>query len=228
MALEDMQRLLTRLVTDPSLYVRFLAQPIVVASELGFEATVATVLASIPPSQIRQYGASLLGKRRIDAAKCLPLTVRTLGPDRFGALFRNFALDFRPQAKPNPGRDAIAFTQWLRSYAAQHRVEPLWAVDLAAIEGASLRAVGQKTWTWLVSQHAPRDVLTAARAGSRSESLAIRPSLLVWLPFARGRYRTRPLVFPLPRYKSRLVYAGAAPSHQDVAKNQRRPLEMPR
>jgi hypothetical protein len=201
MALADVQRLLTRLVTDAALRERFLLDPEAVAAELGFERGVAATLATIPPRQLQHYGASLLGKRRLDAQKCLPLTVRALGAERFGALFREYAAGSHPSGQGRHCDDAVAFIEWLRGSENRTRVEPDWPLELAAIEGVGLRmSRGWRPWAWALVDHSIDDLVAAARNGSPTEPLAWKPAFLVWFRLGFGNGRVHRLAISLPRW----------------------------
>lgn len=211
MALADVQHLLTLLVTDPTLRERFLLDPARVAAALGFEPGVAAALATIPPRQLRHYGASLLGKRRMDAAKCLPLTARALGAERFGALFREYAAAFHPSGQGRHCDDAVAFIEWLRGPRNRTQVEPEWALELAAIEGAGLRmSGGGRPWACALVDHSPDDLISAARTGSSTETPAWKPVLLVWFRLGSGTRRMRRVAIPLPRWAR--SHSASAPS----------------
>jgi hypothetical protein len=204
MALADVQRLLTRLVTDSELREAFIRNPDSTAAALRLDPDAARTLSAISPRQLRHYGVSLMSKRRQDVAKCLGLTARLLGPDQFDALFRRHAAVYCSRAGRRHTDEAIAFVEWLRRPSNRAPVRPSWAVDVASIESAVLQIRDPRrrcAFSWV--GFLPADLLKAARAGHAEAVLTRRSRLLVWLRLGRGVGSVRRMELPIPQPWSR-------------------------
>jgi hypothetical protein len=198
MSLADLQRILARLVTEPDLREHFLDDPEGVAGSEGWGTELASLLAAVPKDRLRHYGESLISKRCREAARCLPLTLKVLGPLRFRTLFHEHA---RMSTTRGPARhrdDAIAFADRLRSAFSEGPEHPPWLADLAAYEAAALRAGDPKRRMILLCLgHAPRDLVRAAVAGDSTAIVPRRVALIVWIRWTRiGTARQFRLVIP--------------------------------
>ena len=189
MALDDVQRVLTRLLTDPAFRERFLADPEATARAEGLAPADARALAGVPAAQVRRAGAGLANKRRRGAAGCLPMTRRALGEPRFADRFRAYAPTYQPTGPKRHRDDAVAFAAWLK--AAPDGL-PAWVVDLAAFEAAALRARAPgRRCVSVRLRHAPADLAAAAMAEGPTPEPPFRPTRVVWLRLTRtGRLRS--------------------------------------
>ncbi|HWE37279.1 MAG TPA: hypothetical protein VG406_11990 [Isosphaeraceae bacterium] len=199
MGLAESQALLARLLVDAALRERFVADPTGVAAAFGLDAEEASGLARASADQVAWFADSLVRKRRGAVAKCLPLTRRALGGDRFDSLFRRHAAAFIPGGVARHRDDAIAFADLLG------RVEDIattWLGDLVRLEAASLRASEPvRRWSQCRLRHRPDAVLRAALDGADPPPRPC-PCLIVWFRTTR-RGRLRRLVLAPPRWRPR-------------------------
>jgi hypothetical protein len=137
MELALQQKLVARLATDREFREKFFADPARVATTEGLTVA-AERLAQIHQEQLRQFARLLRTHRLAQTGLRLPLTRKALGP-RFADHFRNYAVN-PPPAAQRPSEDAMAFAQCLETHAAQHGLEPAWALSLARYEAARIEA----------------------------------------------------------------------------------------
>jgi hypothetical protein len=96
-----------RLLGSGELRTRFAENPQAVAAELGEPR-----LASLDPAELERQAATLVAKRRHEAAKLLPRTFEALGRDA-APIFEEFAAGFWPEGATRHAQDASAFCGWL-------------------------------------------------------------------------------------------------------------------
>jgi hypothetical protein len=198
LSLLDLQRILARIVTEPDLRDRFLADPQAVAASQAWTTEPACALATVPPDRLRHYGEGLIRRRCREATRCLPLTLKVLGRARFRTLFHQYG---RASTTRGPARhrdDAIAFADRLRSEGSFVPASPVWLADLVAYEAASLRAGDPKRWLVLLRLgHSPHDLATAALSQNAAATLPRRVSLVAWIRLTRTG-PSRQLLFVIP------------------------------
>ena len=206
MGLAEIQRVLARAYTDAAFRERLLASPRRVGAELGLAAADAEQLARLSAAQVKTFAGSLRAKRRNEAAKLLPHTVRALG-NRFAALFDRHAQTYVPSGINKPREDALAFANFLLCEGPR---EPGWLADLVRYERTRIDAHGARRVTWCRLRYAPESLIhAAAHAG---EPPPRQPTLLVWYrPTPRGRLRHAEFALPVVgRKHARAALAGAS------------------
>lgn len=122
MPLAEVQAALARLVTDSQARAAFQSDPAAVAASLGLSSGDMQAISR----GLDKFAGTLKAKRRLDAAKMLPLTARALGAD--------FARRFRAGlTEPAQGTraDALGF---VRSLSREPEPERPWLVDLVRYE----------------------------------------------------------------------------------------------
>jgi hypothetical protein len=183
MGLAESQKLLARLSTDPTLRARLAETPEQVAAEFGLTLEETRGFEALLPGPIQEFAGSLIRKRRGELESLLPLTFRSLGPERFARLFRRHASEYVPNGIKKHRDDAIAFAGFL----AREIADPPWLKDLGRLEATTLLAYDPtRRWTFLRLRHHPANL---ARASAES-SIEPKPSLIIWfriLPRSRLR-----------------------------------------
>ncbi|WP_165232823.1 hypothetical protein [Aquisphaera insulae] len=210
MALLDLQRELTRILTDPSYRARFLAAagegrgdqrgeigsaPDASATAMDLEkghslkASLLAIssdeplvaLASVPPDQLRHYAEGLIRKRRGAVAASLPATSKALGPRHFADLFRRHAADVWPTGPKRHRDDAIAFAGRLARGDLLPEIPP-WLADAASFESAFLRSRDpSRRLVLILLDHRPDDLIPALLADRPGAEVPRRPTLVAWL-----------------------------------------------
>lgn len=139
MELALQQKLLARLATHREFREQFFADPARVAASEGLTVA-AESLTRLQHEQVKQLSRVLRRRRLGQVGVHLPLTRKALGA-RFSDLFRNYAV--HPVPGPRVWEDALGFARFIEAHAAEHGLNPAWAVSLARYEAAQLEA------TWL-------------------------------------------------------------------------------
>lgn len=206
MGLADVQRVLARAYTDAAFRERLLADPRRAAAEMGLAAADAEQLARLSAAQVKTFAASLRSKRRNEAGKLLPHTVRALS-NRYAALFDRHAQTHVPSGINKPREDALAFADFLLREGPR---QPVWLADLVRYEGARLEAHGARRVTWCRLRYAPDALIHAA--AHPGEPPPRQATLLVWYrPTPRGRLHHAEFSLPaVGRKPARAALAGAA------------------
>jgi hypothetical protein len=187
MGFRDMQEILVRLMTDPILREQFLANPQPVAAARDWPESVVRSLLSIPPDQLRRHGETLIRKRCGEAMKCLPLTLRVIGPIQFRALFRAHASASWPSGPKRHRDDAVAFASMIREETSRRSIHPSWVGDLAAYEAELLRMRDPKRrWGWLLARHDWSDLAKAALAAELPAEIPVSRVAILWIRATRG------------------------------------------
>lgn len=178
MELALQQKLVARLATDREFREKFFADPARVAASEGLTVA-AEGLAQIHQEQLRQFARLLRTRRLAQAGLRLPLTRKALGP-RFADHFRNYAVN-PPPAGQRPSEDAIAFAHYLEARAAEHGLEPAWALSLARYEAARIEAEWHnRRLVVRFLPHAVRRLAELLAAGAVPEGSLRRLTLAIW------------------------------------------------
>ena len=182
MALADIQRILTRVLTSPEIRERLRSEAEHLNEDPRDEAIHAVL--SIPTSQLTHYAEALVNKRCRAAGKCLPATLQMLGSYRFRERFRHHATETWPAGPARHREDAIAFADKIR-----RAPEPEWTeevIDLAAFEGAALRARDPaRRIVAILVRYAPEDLIRATTS-RRGAGLSRRPTVVIWIRLRKG------------------------------------------
>ena len=173
MPLAEVQAALARLVTDSEARAAFHDDPVDVAQRLGLAQDDIKAIAR----GLDKFAGTLNAKRRLDAAKRLPLPAQALGED--------FARRFRPGLiEPAPGTraDALAFVR--RLVHEPDRERP-WLADLARYEAGFLqtREGGLRLG---VFRYPVEKIAQALGAGAAISPLA-RLTVVLWARWPGGR-----------------------------------------
>lgn len=178
MELALQQKLVARLATDREFRERFFADPARVAANEGLTVA-AEGLAQIHQEQLRQFARLLRTRRLAQAGLRLPLTRMALGL-RFADHFRNYAVNPQPPGQ-RPSEDAIGFARFLDARAAEHSLDPAWAVSLARYEAAKIEAEwhGRRLVVRFLP-HAVRLLATLLAAGEVPPGSYRRRSPAIW------------------------------------------------
>jgi hypothetical protein len=187
MSLRTLQCHLARLVTDPDVRTRFLADPAEAARTERWDPDLARALATIAPDSLRHYGESLLRKRCHEAARCLPLTYRALGSVRFRDWLLGQMAWLTTCGSLGQREGAVAFARaLLRSRTAMVPKTPVWIASLAAYEAAPLCFRDpRRCFSILRIGYHPRDLVNAALAVSPVTEIPVQPCLVLWFRLRR-------------------------------------------
>jgi len=184
MALIDMQRILTRVLTSPELRERLRAEGENFNKNEDPRNEEIYALMKIPAIQLARYAEALVNKRCRAVGKCLPATLRMLGSDRFRERFRLHAAEIWPAGPARHRDDAIAFADKIC-----RAPEPEWTaevIDLAAYEAAALRARDPtRRIVAILIRYAPEELIRAPTE-RREASLRRQPTVLVWIRLRKG------------------------------------------
>lgn len=184
MELALQQKLVARLATDREFREKFFADPARVAASEGLTVA-AEGLAQIHQEQLRQFARLLRTRRLAQVGLRLPLTRKALGP-RFVDLFRNYAVN-PPPAVQRPSEDAIAFARFIEAHAAEHGLEPAWALSLARYEAARLQAEWHNRRLVIrILPHAVRRLTELLAAGAVPEGSHRRATFAIWWRASAG------------------------------------------
>jgi hypothetical protein len=189
MALAEVQAALAKLFTQTQARAAFARDSLAAGRALGLDEADAAALARLAPRALERYAASLTAKRRLDAAKLLPLTALALG-DEFGPR------SSEAFAEPPPGAvaDALALVDRL---ASDPRAAPPWIGDLARYEGAFLRSRRPRCAIRVHRFHFPVLAIAGAlRRGERIDAVPPRRCIGIWARMP-GR-ALRHWVYPIP------------------------------
>jgi len=114
MALADMQRILTQILTSPEIGERLRAEAENLTEAESPRQEAIRAVMRIPSRQLGHYALALVNKRCRAVGKCLPATLQILGTDRFRERFRVHAAETWPRGPARHRDDAIAFAEKVR------------------------------------------------------------------------------------------------------------------
>jgi hypothetical protein len=185
MALADLQRLLTRVLTSPESRESLRAECANLSHDKQPLEEATPAVMNIPLHQLTHYAEALVNKRCRAVGQCLPATLRMLGSYRFRERFRVHATETWPTGSARHRDDAIAFADTI-----SRAPEPEWTdlvIDLAAYEAATLRARDPtRMLVAILVRYTPEDLISAATSGRRGAGLTRRPTLVLWIRLWKG------------------------------------------
>ena len=199
MGLAERQKALAQLYADTRLRERFLADPLAVCRELGFDDEESRRIAAIPPARLTSFARTLHNKRLAEVTKLLPLTSRVLGR-AFNEAFERYAETHLSGGTKKHLGDALAFAAHLQKVLRKEKHQPRWVLDLLGYEKARVRAADPRRR--VVVRYFRYDIRLLVRSVARREettALAQR-CVAIWARLKRGQ-PIRYALFVLPRRK---------------------------
>ena len=185
MALADIQRILTQILTSPAIRARLRSEAESLTEAEGPRQEAIYAVMTISPRQLGHYAEALVNKRCRAVGKCLPATLQILGTDRFRERFRVHAAETWPTGPARHRDDAIAFAEKVRRAPGPDWLDRV--VDIAAYESAALRARDpSRRIVAVLARYAPEDLISASTTGQRAADLIRRPTVVVWIRLWKG------------------------------------------
>jgi hypothetical protein len=125
MPASDFTHALARLLSDQRLRQSFKNDAAAMVAKLGLDGADRAAILALDATDLDRQALALVSKRRAEALRLIPSTLRCLGSSRAAELFEGFAETFWPQSHRRHLEDAVAFGAYLERMG-----EPFDAAEL--------------------------------------------------------------------------------------------------